>query len=122
LTQISRQRGLLNYSLKEVRQTFLGAGLAEIGTGRGQGEGRYLDAGRAALESRSLFRRVRDAACVVLHVRMPASATLFDLDELSTAISAACDRNANLWLTVYIDSPVEDGVEITLFAAGLPRP
>ncbi len=121
LIEISARPGLVSHSLDSVRETFHHAGLGEVSAGRGQGEDRFLDAARDALESPSLFRTLRDAARVALHVRAPASSTLFDFSDLSTAVGLACSAGANVWTAIYLDSP-DDSVEVTLLAAGLPRP
>lgn len=120
LVQIVRQRGLPNYSLKELRETFPSAGLAQLATGRGRGVERFVDAARSVVDSATLFQPLGEARAVVLHVRAPSTASLFDLNELGSAASTVCDPTAVFWLTVYFDPPAEDLVEITLFAAGLP--
>jgi len=121
LLQISRQPGLLHYSLKELSETFHHAGQGEIAAGRGKGEARFSDAAQAVLASPTLVRPLHYAACVALHVRAGASSTLYDLNDLSATVAAACEPRANLWTAVYLDSPDEDAVEVTLVAAGLPR-
>lgn len=122
LLEISQRPGLVSFTLKEVRDTFRHRGLGELAVGRSQGEDRFLDAARVVLESPSLFRPLRNASCVAVHVRASASSTLFDLSDLSTAVALACSRETNIWTALYLDSPEEDSVEVTLLAAGLPRP
>jgi len=111
--------GLVNVDFADVRTIMAEQGMALMGTGRGTGTGRAVDAMQAAISSPLLEDVTLDGAMgLLVNITGGASLTLHEVNEAVTMAQAAADPEANIIFGSVVDERMEDEVKITVIATG----
>src|SRR5438067_1976505 len=121
ITDLITTPGLINTDFADVRMIMTNAGSALMGIGYASGEGRAVNAARAAISSPLLEASIEGARGILLNVSGPSDLGLFEVNEAAEIISQAAHPDANIIFGAVIDDALGDEVRITVIAAGFDR-
>jgi cell division protein FtsZ len=111
--------GLINVDFADVRTIMTGMGRALMGTGRGKGEKRALDAAQQAISSPLLEDvSINGATGILINITGGPDLTLSEVNEAASLIEEAADPGANIIFGSVIDANAGDEVRITVIATG----
>ncbi|MDB4982739.1 MAG: cell division protein FtsZ, partial [Myxococcales bacterium] len=111
--------GLINVDFADVRTIMTGMGRALMGTGRGQGDKRAVEAAQAAISSPLLEDvSINGATGILLNITGGPDLTLAEMNEACSLIAEAADPDANIIFGSVIDPHAGDEVRITVIATG----
>ena len=115
--------GLINLDFADVKAIMSGMGVAMMGTGVAEGEGRALAAARAAISSPLLEdSRVEGARGVIINVTGGPDLGLMEVGEASAVIQEAAHEDANIIFGAVIDPNLKGKLKITVIATGFDQP
>ncbi len=111
--------GLINVDFADVRTVMTGMGRALMGTGRGVGDRRALEAAQQAISSPLLEDvSINGATGILINVTGGGDLTLAEINEACSLIHQAADPDANIIFGSVIDAHLGDEVRITVIATG----
>jgi cell division protein FtsZ len=111
--------GLINVDFADVRTIMTGMGRALMGTGRGAGDKRAVEAAQQAISSPLLEDvTLNGATGILLNITGGPDLTLAEMNEACSLIAEAADPDANIIFGSVIDPHAGDEVRITVIATG----
>ncbi len=111
--------GLINLDFADVKTIMSGSGLAMMGTGVAEGEGRAIEAARRAISSPLLEgASVNGARGVIINVTGGPDLSLVEVSDASTIVQEAADEDANIIFGAVVDPVLMGKVKITVIATG----
>ena len=111
--------GLINLDFADVKTIMAGMGLAIMGTGLSEGEGRAMAAANAAISSPLLEdASVKGARGVIINVTGGPDLTLAEVSEASEVIYNAAHEEANIIFGAVVDPAMQGQIKITVIATG----
>jgi cell division protein FtsZ len=111
--------GLINVDFADVRTIMTGMGRALMGSGRGKGEKRALDAAMMAINSPLLEDvSINGATGILVNITGGPDLMLAEVTEACTLIQEAADPDANIIFGSVIDANMTDEVCLTVIATG----
>jgi cell division protein FtsZ len=111
--------GLINLDFADVKTIMAGMGLAMMGTGVAEGEGRAIEAARRAISSPLLEgSSVNGARGVIINVTGGTDLSLMEVSDASTIVQEAADEDANIIFGAVVDPGLKGKVKITVIATG----
>src|SRR5213083_56735 len=111
--------GLINVDFADVRTIMTGMGRALMGTGRGTGDKRAVEAAQQAISSPLLEDvAINGATGILLNITGGPDLTLAEMNEACSLIAEAADPEANIIFGSVIDAHAGDQVRITVIATG----
>ncbi|HVX94039.1 MAG TPA: cell division protein FtsZ [Polyangia bacterium] len=111
--------GLINVDFADVRTIMTGMGRALMGTGRGAGDKRAVEAAQQAISSPLLEDvAINGATGILLNITGGPDLTLAEMNEACSLIAEAADPDANIIFGSVIDPHAGDEVRITVIATG----
>ncbi len=114
--------GLINVDFADVKTIMSSMGRALMGTGRGAGERRALEAAQQAISSPLLEDvSINGATGILINITGGPDLTLFEVNEASSLIQEAAHEDANIIFGSVIDAGFADEVRITVIATGFDR-
>jgi cell division protein FtsZ len=115
--------GLINVDFADVRTIMTGMGRALMGSGRGTGDKRSIDAAQMAINSPLLEDvSINGATGILVNITGGPDLTLAEVNEACSLIQEAADPDANIIFGSVIDATLGDEVRITVIATGFqPR-
>ena len=115
--------GMINLDFADVKTIMAGMGIAIMGTGYAEGEGRALEAANAAISSPLLEdASVKGARGVIINVTGGSDLSLVEVSEASAIIQEAAHEDANIIFGAVVDPKMEGKVKITVIATGFDIP
>ncbi|HEU5301926.1 MAG TPA: cell division protein FtsZ [Acidimicrobiia bacterium] len=121
ITDLITTPGLINTDFADVRMIMANAGTALLGVGQASGEGRALNAARAAISSALLEASIEGARGLLLNVAGPSDLGLFEVNEAAEIVKETAHPDANIIFGATIDDALGDELRITVIAAGFDR-
>jgi cell division protein FtsZ len=121
ITDLITTPGLINTDFADVRMIMNDAGSALMGIGYGSGEGRALNAARAAISSPLLEASIEGARGILLTIAGGSDLGLFEVNEAAEVIHGVAHADANIIFGTVIDDEMGDEVRVTVIAAGFDR-
>jgi cell division protein FtsZ len=121
ITDLITTPGLINIDFADVRMIMADAGSALMGIGYSSGEGRAVNAARAAVSSPLLEASIEGARGIVLNVSGPSDLGLFEVNEAAEIVTQAAHPDANIIFGAVIDDALGDETRVTVIAAGFDR-
>ena len=121
ITDLITTPSLINTDFADVRMIMQDAGTALMGIGQASGEGRALNAARAAISSALLEASIEGARGLVLNVAGPSDLGLFEVNEAAEIVKETAHPDANIIFGATIDDSLGDEIRITVIAAGFDR-
>ena len=114
--------GLINLDFADVKTIMSGMGVAMMGTGVAEGEGRALQAAQRAVSSPLLEdSSVHGARGVIINVTGGPDLSLMEVNEASCVIQEAAHEDANIIFGAVEDPSLVGKVKITVIATGFDR-
>ena len=114
--------GLINLDFADVKAIMSGMGVAMMGTGTAEGEGRALAAAQKAISSPLLEdSSVRGARGLIINVTGGPDLSLLEVNEASCLIQETAHEDANIIFGAVIDPNLKGKVKITVIATGFER-
>ncbi|HXG56730.1 MAG TPA: cell division protein FtsZ [Vicinamibacterales bacterium] len=114
--------GLINLDFADVKTIMSGMGLAIMGTGHAEGDGRAMIAANLAISSPLLEdASVKGARGVIINVTGGHDLSLIEVSEASAIIQEAAHEDANIIFGAVVDPKMEGHVKITVIATGFDR-
>jgi cell division protein FtsZ len=122
ITEIITEPGLINTDFADVRTTLANAGTAIMGVGVSTGEGRAVNAARAAITSQLLEASVEGARGILVNITASSgSLGLHEANEALEIISSVAHPDVQLIFGTVYDDSMGDAFRITVIAAGFDR-
>lgn len=119
ISDLVTQTGVINLDFADVRAIMAGAGTAIMAIGEGRGEGRALQAARAAITSPLLDVSIDGARGVLMNITGGPDMTLAEVSEAAQAISQVVEPAANIIFGAVIHPRAQETIRITVIATGL---
>src|SRR5215213_3373302 len=114
--------GLINLDFADVKTIMSGMGVAMMGTGQAEGEGRAMQAAQKAIASPLLEdSSVNGARGVIINVTGGPDLSLMEVNEASCVIQEAAHEDANIIFGAVVDPNLVGKVKITVIATGFDR-
>jgi cell division protein FtsZ len=114
--------GLINLDFADVKTIMSGMGVAMMGTGTAEGEGRAMQAAQKAVSSPLLEdSSVTGARGVIINVTGGPDLSLMEVNEASSIIQEAAHEDANIIFGAVVDPSLTGKVKITVIATGFDR-
>lgn len=109
---------LINLDFADVRTIMADSGKALMGIGKASGENRAKEAALASINSSLLDTSIEGANGVLLNVSGGNDLTLYEVNEIASIVTEACDKNVNVIFGASIDKSLKDEISVTVIAAG----
>src|ERR1700682_3857444 len=119
ISDLVTMTGLINLDFADVKSVMQNAGTALMAVGEGHGDGRAVNAARAAISSPLLGVSIEGAKGVLLNVSGGPDLTLAEVTEAAETIQAAVDPEASIFFGAVIHPRAQDTVRVTVIATGL---
>ena len=114
--------GLINLDFADVKTIMSGMGVAMMGTGMAEGDGRAMQAAQRAISSPLLEdSSVHGARGVIINVTGGPDLSLMEVNEASCVIQEAAHEDANIIFGAVVDPQLLGKVKITVIATGFDR-
>jgi len=121
ITDLITVPGQINTDFADVRMVLNSAGSAIMGIGVGEGEGRAVNASRAATTSPLLEAKIEGARGVLVNIAGGSELRLFEVNEAMEIIHGVAHPDANIIFGTVIDDALGEQVRVTVIAAGFER-
>ncbi|MEO7837174.1 MAG: cell division protein FtsZ [Acidimicrobiales bacterium] len=121
ITDLITTPGLINTDFADVKMIMSNAGTANMGIGTASGEGRAINAARAAITSPLLEASIEGARGILLNIAGGSDLGLFEVNEAAEIIHGVAHGDANIIFGSVIDDAMGDEVRVTVIAAGFDR-
>ena len=121
ITDLITTPGLINTDFADVKMIMSDAGSALMGIGYASGEGRAVDAARAAIASPLLEASIEGARGILLTISGSSDLGLFEVNEAAEVVHGVAHQDANIIFGTVIDDEMGDEVRVTVIAAGFDR-
>src|SRR6476659_6987240 len=114
--------GLINLDFADVRTIMSGMGVAMMGTGVADGDGRAMQAAQRAVSSPLLEdSTVNGARGVIINITGGPDMSLMEVNEASCVIQESAHEDANIIFGAVIDPNLSGRLKITVIATGFER-
>ncbi len=114
--------GLINLDFADVKTIMSGMGVAMMGTGIAEGEGRAMEAAQRAISSPLLEdSSVHGARGLIINVTGGPDLSLMEVNEASCVIQETAHEDANIIFGAVVDPSLGGKVKITVIATGFDR-
>ena len=121
ITDLITVPGQINTDFADVRMVLANAGTAIMGIGQASGEGRSVNAARAAITSPLLEASIEGARGILVDIAGGPDLGLFEVNEAMEIIHGVAHPDANIIFGNVIDEAMTDAVRVTVIAAGFER-
>ena len=110
--------GLINVDFADVRSVMKSSGAALMGIGRGEGEGRAVEAAKNAIDSKLLETSINGAQGVIVNITGGPNLTLHEVTDAANIINDAILDDARVIIGAVVDNDIQTEVQITVIATG----
>lgn len=110
--------GLINLDLADVRRILTKAGVCHMGTGKGSGEDRAVQAVKSAINSPLLDTTIDGAKGVIINFTGGKDMSLREIDKASEIVREAASEEADIIVGAVVDDTVQGEIFITIIASG----
>ncbi|MEI7653871.1 MAG: cell division protein FtsZ [Actinomycetota bacterium] len=121
ITDLITVPGMINTDFADVKMVMSNAGTAIMGIGQSTGEGRAVNAARAAITSPLLEAPIDGARGILINIVGGSDLTLFEVNEAAEIIHSVAHPDANIIFGTVTDDSIGDAVRVTVIAAGFER-
>ena len=109
---------MINVDFADVRSVMESSGSALMGIGRGTGEGRAMEAAKAAINSPLLETSINGASGIIMNVTGGPDMTLYEVTDAAQVIHDAVSEDATVHFGSVIDESIQGEIQITVIATG----
>jgi len=118
VTDLITVPGLINTDFADVNTVMRNAGTAIMGVGSSTGEGRAVNAARAAITSPLLEASIDGARGILMNIVGGSGVTLSEVTQAAEIIHSVAHPDANIIFGSVIDDSIGEAVRVTVIAAG----
>jgi cell division protein FtsZ len=118
VTDLITVPGLINTDFADVSTVMRNAGTAIMGVGTSTGEGRAVNAARAAITSPLLEASIDGARGILINIVGSSKMTMSEVTDASEIVHSIAHPDANIIFGSVIDDAIGDAVRVTVIAAG----
>src|SRR5580692_2751100 len=118
VTDLITVPGLINTDFADVNTVMRNAGTAIMGVGSSTGEGRAVNAARAAITSPLLEASIDGARGILMNIVGGPNVTLNEVTQAAEIIHSVAHPDANIIFGSVIDDSIGEAVRVTVIAAG----
>src|SRR3984957_6922177 len=118
VTDLITVPGLINTDFADVNTVMRNAGTAIMGVGSSTGEGRAVNAARAAITSPLLEASIDGARGILMNIVGGPDVTLSEVTQAAEIIHSVAHPDANIIFGSVIDDSIGEAVRVTVIAAG----
>ena len=118
VTDLITVPGLINTDFADVNAIMRNAGSAIMGVGQSTGEGRAVNAARAAITSPLLEASIDGARGILMNIVGGTNMTLTEVTDAANIIHSVAHPDANIIFGSVIDDTIGEAVRVTVIAAG----
>lgn len=119
IVDLIQNHGYVNVDFADARAVMADQGMALMGTGRGTGQNRCMDAMQAAIASPLLEDvSIEGAMGMLINITGPDDLALMEVDEALSIVRDAAHEDANIIFGSVVDDRMDDEVKITIIATG----
>lgn len=122
VTDLITVPGLINTDFADVNAIMRNAGTAIMGVGMSTGEGRAINAARAAITSPLLEASIEGARGILMNIMGGPGVTLSEVTDAASIIHEVAHPDANIIFGSVIDESIGEAVRVTVIAAGFDHP
>ncbi|MBI3557046.1 MAG: cell division protein FtsZ [Deltaproteobacteria bacterium] len=120
ISDLINHTGLINSDFADVKTIMQNKGLALMGIGQATGDGRALEAARAAISSPLLEDvSIHGATGIIINITGGSNLKIHEVNEATMLIMEAADEDAEIIFGTVIDEGMKDDVKVTVIATGL---
>ena len=110
--------GFINVDFADVRSVMKSSGSALMGIGRGEGEGRAVEAAKNAIDSKLLEASINGAQGVIVNITGGPNLGLQEVTEAASIINDAVSEDAKVIIGQVTNNDLQTEVQITVIATG----
>ena len=110
--------GLINVDFADVKSVMQASGSALMGIGRGNGEGRAIEAAKIAINSQLLETSINGASGVIVNITGGPDMTLHEVTDATNIINDAVSDDARIIIGAVVDDNIQGEIQITVIATG----
>ena len=121
ISDLITKPGIFNLDFADVKTIMQNQGMAHMGTGRGSGENRTVDAVKQAIQSPLLETTIEGARGVLLNFTGDSSLGGDEIDEAAELIQNSVNPDANIMWGISVDDSLDGDVVVTLIATGFDK-
>ncbi len=115
--------GIINLDFADVRAVMKDMGMAIMGTGVAEGEGRAKEAAIKAITSPLLEDvSIEGARGVLLNITAGSEISMVEINEAASVIYEAVKEDAQIFFGAVIDDNVGNEIRVTVIATGIEQP
>jgi len=118
VTDLITVPGVINTDFADVSTVMRNAGTAIMGVGTSTGEGRAVNAARAAITSPLLEASIDGARGILINIVGSSKMTMSEVTDASEIVHSIAHPDANIIFGSVIDDSMGDAVRVTVIAAG----
>jgi cell division protein FtsZ len=123
IAQLITCPGLINVDFADVKTVMAEMGMAMMGTGKAQGEGRARMAAKAAISSPLLEDvNLSGARGILVNITAGMDLSIGEFDEVGNTIKEFASENATVVVGTVIDPEISGEMRVTIVATGLGLP
>lgn len=121
ITDLITLPGVINLDFADVRTILSNAGTAIMGVGTAAGDGRAINAARAAITSPLLETSLEGARGILLNIAGSRDLGMTEVNEAAEIIRSGAHPEVNIILGTAIDETMGEQVKVTVIATGFER-
>ena len=118
ITDLITGSALINVDFADVKSVMTDRGVAHMGVGHGSGDGRAIEAVRAATESPMLETSIAGARAILLYVAGGSDLGMLEINEVASLVEEKADDEAILIFGASVGDEPQDDITITVIATG----
>src|SRR3972149_3239038 len=123
IAELITRQGLINVDFADVRTVMSEMGMAMMGTGKAQGEGRARIAAQAAISSPLLEDiNLSGARGLVVNIAAGLDMSIGEFEEVGNTVKQFASDNATVVVGTVIDPDMSGEMRVTIVATGLGHP
>lgn len=120
IAELITRPGLINVDFADVRTVMSGMGMAVMGTGKAQGDGRAEKAAQAAVSNPLLEDICLDGARgILVNITAGLDMGIHEFEEVGEVVRQFASDDATVVVGTVIDPDMKDEIRVTLVATGL---
>lgn len=121
ISDIINVPGVINVDFADVKSVMSSTGLALMGIGIAEGEGRALEAARQAISSPLLEDvNIEGATGILINITAGENITLAEINEACSIIQEAAHEDCNIIFGAVINESLGNQIQVTVIATGFP--
>lgn len=121
ISDIINVPGVINVDFADVKSVMSSTGLALMGIGIAEGEGRALEAARQAISSPLLEDvNIEGATGILINITAGENVTLSEINEACSIIQEAAHEDCNIIFGAVINETLGNQIQVTVIATGFP--